>query len=109
MTKKLTTAQRQEIYERLLTLDCPDLLAALIAERSEVYALEVFDCAFLYVFIEDLFVWRDTPEGFEFWQMMHESVLETEGIGKHWLPHHSDYDLPVDLEHKISKAIDSAS
>jgi hypothetical protein len=109
MTKKITIKQRQEIYEYLLTLNCPDLLAALTAERSQVYALGILDYVFFSLFIEDAFIWSETPEGFEFWRMIHESVLEIESKGKHWLTHPLDYDLPVDLEHKMSKTIAGAT
>jgi hypothetical protein len=77
--KKLTTKQKQAIYEHLLTLDCPDLLAALIAERSTRYSRHIDTT--IYDVIADNFEWDQTPEesdGSEFWYEIYVELAELE-------------------------------
>jgi hypothetical protein len=106
MIKKLTIKERQKIYKHLSGVKCPDLLAALIAKRAQLDTLEILrDETTLQEFIPAAFRWSETPEGFEFWQMMQECALEIECKGLHWGEHPSDYDLPVDLEHKLAQDI----
>jgi hypothetical protein len=77
--KKLTIKQKQAIYEHLLTLNCPDLLAALIAERSTRYSRHIDTT--IYNVIADNFTWDTTPEesdGSEFWYEIYEESVELE-------------------------------
>jgi hypothetical protein len=77
--KKLTVKQKQVIYEHLLTLDCPDLLAALIAERSTRYSRHL--CTTIYDVVFENFAWYSTPEesdGDAFWSKIHEELIELE-------------------------------
>lgn len=82
--KELSIEQKQEIYEYLLTFDYPDLLAALIAERSEEtlawhevmhdgeYPLTVSSL------ISGAFLWDETPEGVDFWGEITREIEEIE-------------------------------
>jgi hypothetical protein len=97
MTKKLTIKQRQEIYEYLLTLNCPDLLAALIAKRAQYYALYSFSVNSIQGIIENLFAWHNSPEGFEFWQMMHEGALEIDDE----VSYKDDFESPTELDFPV--------
>lgn len=72
---KLSIKQKQKIYEHLLALDCPDLLAALIAERCSVYYVSdvlhessLAECVCLFE------LWNLTPEGYEFWEPIYEEL-----------------------------------
>lgn len=68
----LTIKQKQATYEHLLTLDCPDLLAALIAERSKtdiVSTTPLSECIRMFDW------WDETPEG-EFWGELFEEVVD---------------------------------
>jgi hypothetical protein len=75
---EITTEQKQEIYEHLLSLECPDLLAALIAKRSTCYTQDIdktisdiigsnFDCI-------------DTPETADFWLYLYEEAQDIENV-----------------------------
>ena len=72
---KLTIKQKQAIYEHLLTLDCPDLLAALIAERSDTLITKIntlAECIQLFAW------WRNTTETRTFWEHIYDEVLGME-------------------------------
>jgi len=73
---KITIEQKQAIYEHLLALDCPDLLAALIAERSTYY-LRNFCIASC---ITNTFTWEHTPEGRDFWETLWKMYGEYESV-----------------------------
>jgi hypothetical protein len=73
---KLTIKQKQAIYEQLLSLECPDLLAALIAKRSTYYNRNSFTTISVLV---DNFTWSDTPEPDDFWSEMYNELRELEG------------------------------
>jgi hypothetical protein len=71
----LTIEQKQAIYEHLLTLDCPDLLAALIAERSDIDITELdtlSQCIRLFDY------WVLLPEGSDFWREIYKAALSAE-------------------------------
>jgi hypothetical protein len=77
----LTIKQKQVIYEHLLTLDCPDLLAALIAERSTRYSRYIGTT--ISDVINENFVWCLTPEENEeddpeFWWELYLEAVELE-------------------------------
>lgn len=69
----LTIKQKQANYKHLLTLDCPDLLAALIAERS-VYPITkeniLAEC------ICQLEWWDKTLETESFWEHIYDEVVD---------------------------------
>jgi len=78
---KLTIKQKQVIYERLLSLECPDLLAALIAERSTRYNQSINTTVF--DIIGNNFNWSSTPEesdGSDFWCEMYSELYELEDV-----------------------------
>lgn len=91
---KLTIEQKQEVYEKLLELGCCDLLAALIAERSDsdVGKFAVHDVT-LSNFISGGFFWDDSLEGQEFWHYMYECVEELE---EDFLPYDTEPDKTKD-------------
>ena len=70
---KLTIKQKQVIYEHLLTLDCPDLLAALIAERSDTLIRKentLAECIQIFAW------WRNTTETYTFWEHIYDEVVD---------------------------------
>jgi hypothetical protein len=73
---KLTIEQKQKIYEHLLSLDCPDLLAALIAERSVIKSSITSRKSS----IIDNFTWEHTPEGRDFWETLWKMYGEYESV-----------------------------
>lgn len=100
--KNFTTAQRNEIYEHLLTLDCPDLLASLIAQRADKNFMkyEASKYTSLVELIADAFIWEETKEGWEFWFEVQECLLYAE-----------EYDTPTIadvIESTEKEAFDSA-
>ena len=78
--KQLSIEEKQKVYEYLLKKDCPDLLAALIAERSEetvewhqeIYVdgepLTIGDV------LGGAFFWDASPEGDEFWRTLWKEI-----------------------------------
>lgn len=78
--KNYTIAQRNEIYEHLLTLQTPDLLAALIAQRADKNFMiyEASNYTSLMELITDAFIWEETKEGWEFWFEIHECLCAEE-------------------------------
>lgn len=75
--KNYTITERQEIYEHLVSIDCPDLLAALIANRVDKKSIDsdYLDKSDLASWIMWSFVWVETPEDFDFWAAMHDSIF----------------------------------
>lgn len=77
--KNYTIKERQEMYEHLLTLQLPDLLAALIAKRLDKDFIEndflnAFDKHSAESIVFDGFDWFDTEEGMDFWQGVHDDI-----------------------------------
>lgn len=78
--KKLSIEEKQKVYEYLLNKDCPDLLAALVAERSEETVewhqsiaddeepLTIGDV------LGGAFYWDASPEGDEFWRTLWKEI-----------------------------------
>lgn len=65
---ELNIKQKQELYDYLLTLDYPDLLAALIAERSDKTRTELQELGITFNDIVcSAFTWECTEEGHDFW------------------------------------------
>lgn len=73
---KLSIKQKQEIYEHLLTLDCPDLLAALIADRCDTVIKA--DGGDVHSWVSFGFNWDSVAEGVEFWCHMYDCVWDFE-------------------------------
>lgn len=78
--KNYTNKERQQIYEHLLTLDCPDLLASLIAQRADKNFMEyeASNYTSLEEFIANAFLWEESEEGWEFWFEIHECLYTDE-------------------------------
>ena len=82
--KELNIENKQEIYEYLLTIACPDTLAALIAERSEetlAWHESLHDSEYpltLSSLISGAFLWDETPEGVEFWWEITQEIGDIE-------------------------------
>lgn len=76
--KNYTIAQRQEIYEHLLTLNCPDLLAALIAKRADIKTIALPEEKYRGYWLHS-FSWRNSEEGWDFWEVVHGCVYDPEG------------------------------
>jgi hypothetical protein len=97
--KKLTIAQKQAIYEHLLTLDCPDLLAALIAERTEHSAYNnVLESSTIDGVIWTAFVWSKSPEGYDFWKEVQDDILELENTVPAPQEHEDDFESPTEKD-----------
>lgn len=77
--KNYTVKERQEIYEYLLTLQAPYLLAALIAQRADKYyysgGIKLLNEP-LPIYISNNFIWEDTPEGQSFWEEIEAELSE---------------------------------
>jgi hypothetical protein len=73
----LTIEQKQKVYEHLLTLDCPDLLAALIAERSNWHPQDNGTNSISYEILHR-FDWMRAPEGYNFWVDMYDDIYARE-------------------------------
>lgn len=81
--KNYTIKERQEIYEHLLTLDCPDLLAALIAQRADKSFVQgmgynIKDKHSLSRILYKSFIWCHTPEEDSFWVHIYEDCNDFE-------------------------------
>lgn len=78
--KNYTNKERQKIYEHLLTLDCPNLLAALVAQRADKTFMhcEASEHTSLWELITNAFLWQETKEGWEFWFEVHECLYAEE-------------------------------
>ena len=91
----LTIKQKQANYKHLLTLDCPDLLAALIAERS-VYPITkentLAEC------IRQFEWWDKTLETESFWEHIYDKVVD---MGKGFESPTEDDFAPTSEEAKI--------
>ena len=74
--KKISIKEKQKIYKYLLKKDCPDLLAALIAERSEETVeghqsiSDDGEPLTLGNVLGGAFYWYASPEGDEFWRTL---------------------------------------
>jgi hypothetical protein len=73
---KLSNTDRQGIYEYLLTLDCPDLLAALIAKHCVGYPR--WSCKTISTVVIDNINWYKSPEKEDFWHEIYEELTELE-------------------------------
>lgn len=69
----LTIEEKQKVYEHLLTLDCPDLLAALIADRTTWHLQDNETNSISYEILHR-FDWISTPEGVNFWRDMYDDA-----------------------------------
>ena len=80
--KNFTQAERQKIYEHLLTLQTPDLLASLIAQRADKNFMdyEASKYTSLAEFIANAFLWEESEEDWEFWFEI-EEYLDTKEYG----------------------------
>lgn len=79
--KELSIEQKQEIYEYLLTIDCPDLLADLVAERSLTWHESMHASEYpltISSFISAAFLWDETPEGVDLWEEITREIEEIE-------------------------------
>lgn len=92
---KLTIEQKQAIYEHLLTLDCPDLLAALLASRAKQGDLLTIRGDSLSQYISRFGFWSLTPEGSNFWSEMYKEVLEAEVLAEREGKPCNDYEVEV--------------
>lgn len=59
---EITIEQKQELYEHLLTLDCPDLLAAAIAAKSDNLYSDLIAETTLSTILRKSFDWKTTKE-----------------------------------------------
>jgi predicted RNA-binding protein associated with RNAse of E/G family len=69
----LTIDQKQHIYEHLLKINCPDLLAALIADRCN--SVLIFNTELISDWIDSAVYWDETEEGGEFWYNLYQNVV----------------------------------
>ena len=76
MKLKLTIDKKQKIYDHILTLDCPDLLAALMADRTE--KKDSTRIKILSELLSYSFLWDNTEEGFEFWEIIYQEIIRRE-------------------------------
>lgn len=91
--KKLSIKQKQEIYEYLLKKDCPDLLAALVAERSGLSVQSNFESLTLSDFIMGAFDWEASKEGHDFWSILRSEISEiVEGVPE------EDFESPTEAD-----------
>lgn len=94
--EKLSIKQKQEIYKYLLKKDCPDLLAALVAERSK-FSLQNRICSLYYDstlsdFIAGAFSWHESTEGRDFWSILHSQISDIEGVPE------EDFESPTEAD-----------
>jgi hypothetical protein len=75
-SSKLSNTDRQGIYEYLLTLDCPNLFAALIAKRCVSHPRR-HDGTISTVVIDNI-NWYKSPEKEDFWYEIYLEVTELE-------------------------------
>ncbi len=71
--------QREALYKHLMKLKVPEVLAELIAVRTELTSVnERYEWAAGFIFW-GLPEWAETPEGKDFWSEVYKSVDENAG------------------------------